>query len=753
VTATATDAANDTSLFAGPVAVSGGPVAVATRLRVTTQPPGSATAGSASGLAVTAVDARGDGVAAYAGTVHFTSSDPQAVLPADYAFTTADAGSHAFAVTLETAGPQTLTATDGTLRASATLSVAPAAATRLAVTTQPPAVIAPGAGFGLAVSAEDPFGNVATPFTGGVSITLAGNPGGAVLGSTLTVNAVNGVATFGAVTLDKAGSGYTLQASSSGLASATTNAFNVANIGLSGTSVYEFRPAGTVVGALTTVEPGSHTFTYSLASGTGSADNASFTISGNQLRTADAFDFAAKASYSVRVRSTDEANHAFEQTFTITILDDPALTRSGRTLTVRGTPGNDAFAFAADPVRHALTLNGISLAVDIAAVDTVVFQGGGSDSATLTGLPGGGNSLSLAPGGGSLSGPGYTLRLSGVSTLIAVGGPGDSASLTDSPGDDVLVATPSYAYLRGVGFYEQASGFPVVVALSSAGGRDAAYLYDSADNDSFVATPSYAYLDGQGFYNQASGFKTVVGNSSAGGSDSAELYDPGPGGSAFVGAPSYAYLSGGGTMQEATGFRWVLGIAAAGAGDTATLYDSAGNDSFVAAPGLAYLAGSGFLNQVNGFKTVVGVSSAGGQDTATLYGAASGSDTLVATPSYAYLSGGGFFSQASGFPTVVAVSQGGSDQAYLYGSAGNDVFVATAAYAYLRGAGFYTQASGFHSVYAYGQGGSDQAYLYGTGTSADTFGQGGSWAYLYGNAFLDMVNAFAYVYANPNARR
>jgi len=122
-------------------------------------------------------------------------------------------------------------------------------------------------------------------------------------------------------------------------------------------------------------------------------------------------------------------------------------------------------------------------------------------------------------------------------------------------------------------------------------------------------------------------------------------------------------------------------------------------------------------------------------------------------PSVSYLRGGGLFNEANGFATVVGISQGGSDAAYLYGSAGNDVFVATASYAYLRAGSTFTQVSGFHSVYAYGQGGSDQAYLYGTGTAADSFGQGGSWAYLYGNAFLDMVNSFGYVYANPNARR
>jgi uncharacterized repeat protein (TIGR01451 family) len=48
----------------------------------------------------------------YTGTVHFTSSDPQAVLPADYTFLGSDAGTHTFSFTLKTLGDQTITATD-----------------------------------------------------------------------------------------------------------------------------------------------------------------------------------------------------------------------------------------------------------------------------------------------------------------------------------------------------------------------------------------------------------------------------------------------------------------------------------------------------------------------------------------------------------------------------------------------------------------------------------------------------------------
>ena len=60
--------------------------------------------------------------------IHFTSSDSAAVLPVDYAFTAADAGSHTFtnAVTLMTAGSQTISATDPnapSITATATVTV------------------------------------------------------------------------------------------------------------------------------------------------------------------------------------------------------------------------------------------------------------------------------------------------------------------------------------------------------------------------------------------------------------------------------------------------------------------------------------------------------------------------------------------------------------------------------------------------------------------------------------------------------
>ena len=81
-------------------------------------------------------------------------------------------------------------------------------------TTTPPASVAANAPFGLTVTAEDGSGNIATTYTGPVTLALSGGTSGAVLGGTLTATAVNGVATFSGLTINTAGTGYTLTASS-----------------------------------------------------------------------------------------------------------------------------------------------------------------------------------------------------------------------------------------------------------------------------------------------------------------------------------------------------------------------------------------------------------------------------------------------------------------------------------------------------------------------------------------------------------
>jgi Domain of unknown function (DUF4082)/Fibronectin type III domain len=80
--------------------------------------PSSVGAGSSASFTVTAKDPYGNVATGYTGTVSFTSTDTAAGLPASYTFAATDKGVHSFSVTFNTAGTQTLTASDGTLSAT-----------------------------------------------------------------------------------------------------------------------------------------------------------------------------------------------------------------------------------------------------------------------------------------------------------------------------------------------------------------------------------------------------------------------------------------------------------------------------------------------------------------------------------------------------------------------------------------------------------------------------------------------------------
>jgi len=79
----------------------------------------------------------------------------------------------------------------------------------------------------LQVAAYDSLGNVATGFTAAITLAIGTNPGGASLGGTNPVNAVNGIAVFSDISLDRSGSGYTLTASATGLTGTTSAPFDV----------------------------------------------------------------------------------------------------------------------------------------------------------------------------------------------------------------------------------------------------------------------------------------------------------------------------------------------------------------------------------------------------------------------------------------------------------------------------------------------------------------------------------------------
>ncbi|MFN8531784.1 MAG: hypothetical protein U0670_24525, partial [Anaerolineae bacterium] len=73
----------------------------------------------------------------------------------------------------------------------------------------------------------DAFDNLVTTSSATVDITINNNPGGGTLSGTTSVAAVNGVATFNTLSIDKVGVGYTLDADSTGLTGDTSTAFDI----------------------------------------------------------------------------------------------------------------------------------------------------------------------------------------------------------------------------------------------------------------------------------------------------------------------------------------------------------------------------------------------------------------------------------------------------------------------------------------------------------------------------------------------
>lgn len=93
------------------------------------------------------------------------------------------------------------------------------------------------------------------------------------------------------------------------------------NILLSVSSITENNTNGAPIGTFSTEDPNvGNTFTYTLVSGTGDANNASFTIAGDQLLAAEVFSVTASTNYTIRVRSTDQGSLAVEKVFLITII-------------------------------------------------------------------------------------------------------------------------------------------------------------------------------------------------------------------------------------------------------------------------------------------------------------------------------------------------------------------------------------------------------------------------------------------------
>jgi hypothetical protein len=130
---------------------------------------------------------------------------------------------------------------------STTFDITAGAATHLVFTVEPSNTAAANTITpAVAVSAEDTYDNVDMSFTGSVTVAIGTNPGGGTLSGTATVAAIKGVATFSNLSIDKAGTGYTLTASGS-VAGATSTTFDI-TAGAATQLVFTVAPSNTAAG-------------------------------------------------------------------------------------------------------------------------------------------------------------------------------------------------------------------------------------------------------------------------------------------------------------------------------------------------------------------------------------------------------------------------------------------------------------------------------------------------------------------------
>ena len=175
----------------------------ATALSVTGYPSPTA-AGTAQPFTVTALDSNGNTAIGYTGTAHFTSSDSQAVLPANYTFVAADKGIHSFSATVKTVGTQSITAADtltSTITGTQSGIIVNAGATAKLLVAGYPSPITAGTTNSFTVTATDAFDNLTAGYTGTVHFTSS--DGAATLPADYTFttgnNKDNGTHAFNAI--------------------------------------------------------------------------------------------------------------------------------------------------------------------------------------------------------------------------------------------------------------------------------------------------------------------------------------------------------------------------------------------------------------------------------------------------------------------------------------------------------------------------------------------------------------------------
>jgi hypothetical protein len=447
--------------------------AAATHHLILSRFPIKTTAGVAQSFRVTAQDIFGNTTPAYTGTVTFTSTDPNAVLPGSYTFGSTDGGVHNFSGTLKTAGTQSLTVTDTSLAlTTSTLSgitVVPAATSVFLVNGFPTSVLA-GATHNFTVTARDAYGNTTPAYTGTVKFTSTDSAAN-LPPNYIFVSGDAGVHTFSA-SLNTPGT-QSITATDTVAASVTGSE--------SGISVVAVQPTAGVSGPTTGVpgQPLTYTVTASetgLAAGTvysysiNWGDGSPLQVVSGPTGTLVTHAFPATGSSTVSVTATDPSNHVsvpatMSVTLSTTLMETDPYDGTLTALYVGGTTGNDTIAITPvlgggvkvgmnfvnygsffptghvvvygqagnDIIKTApMSINGVLTYV---SVPVMFFAGNGNDVLNVMGS----SANNVVVGGG-----GTDRLIGGQGRDILIGGAGQATLQAGSGGDILIGGTTAY---------------------------------------------------------------------------------------------------------------------------------------------------------------------------------------------------------------------------------------------------------------------------------------------------------------------
>jgi hypothetical protein len=417
---------------------------------------------------VTAEDPYGNTATGYNGTIHFTSSDSQAILPANATLTS---GTGSFSATLETVGVQSITATD---TAMPTLSSSDSGIQVVALSFKIsyPSSVSAGQVAPFGVEPVDPSGNVVTGYSGTVQVTSSDSR--ATLELPYNTQAFNLPASLSLgggesecyVTLNTVGyqSITVTDTLHSNISASQTGILVLPVISISGPSLG--MPNQTLTYTLgASGDPPGTVFTYTINWNDGSPQQ---TVTGPSGTTVShAYTTVNNHTLSVKVTdpngfSTGWASYLIDIVAeSVAIQTDPANT-SRQMLVVNGSASNDNIVLSAG------ANNGVALSVN------------GHTFGTF--LPTNGNPFALAVVNEQGSNDTIDARSLAISTVLGGGGNGDI--LYGGSARNLLIAGPGTATL-----YAGSAGDILIGGITSYDSNPTALAYIMAEWDS---TDSYS---------------------------------------------------------------------------------------------------------------------------------------------------------------------------------------------------------------------------------------------------------------------